>query len=86
MGFENAASLIGLNGFSFVHPDDRPMIIERAQQLVQKTTEGILPRVKQRLVHPDGRIVTIESTTSRIRFNGRDAILVIAREIAPDPV
>lgn len=84
LGFENAASLIGLNGFSFIHPDDRAMIIERAQKLLQGKTEGALPRVRQRMVRPDGSIVTIESTTSNIRFNNRDAILVIARKISAD--
>lgn len=86
MGFENAASLIGLNGFSFVHPDDRPMIIERAQKLIQGKSEVALPRIRQRLVRPDGSIVRVESTSSPIRFNSRDAILVIAREITADSV
>lgn len=81
MGFEKADSLIGLNGFSFVHPDDRSMIIERAQQLVQGKSAGPLPPVRQRMVHPDGKIISIESTTTKIRFNGRDAMLVIAHQV-----
>lgn len=81
MGFEKADSLIGLNGFSFIHPDDRAMIIERAQQLVQGKSAGPLPPVRHRMVHPDGKIITIESTTTSIRFNGRDAMLVIAHEV-----
>ena len=86
MGFENATSLIGLNGFSFVHPDDRTMIIERAQKLIQGKSEVALPRIRQKLVRPDGSIIRVESTSSHIRFNNRDAILVIAREITADSV
>lgn len=86
MGFENATNLIGLNAFSFIHPDDRSMVIERVQKLVQEKTEGALPRIRQRLVRPDGSIVTIESTTRSIRFNNKNAMLVIAHEIPVDSV
>lgn len=83
LGFENAANLVGLNGFSFMHPDDRPMIIERAQRLIQNPTENLEP-VLQRIIRHDGSQVTIESVTSTIPYAGRSALLVIAREKTGD--
>lgn len=81
LGVQNADELVGVNSFTFTHPDDRPVLIERMKTLFQTPATSFLPRIRQRIVRKNGDFVQVESSTTTITFNGKSALLVIARQL-----
>ena len=64
---------------SKVHPDDRPMVLDRYAQRLRGEE---VPKVYSfRVVADDGRILWLEFSVSMIEWEGRPAILVLAESI-----
>jgi PAS domain S-box-containing protein len=63
---------------SFVHPDDRSGIASRQEG--RRRAES-LPTAEFRLVRPDGRVVSVESSSLTLEFEGAPAILTILRDV-----
>ncbi len=80
LGFDSPAELLGLDGRSMIHPDDRALVNARldARQAGQKFTTG----VEIRLFRRDGSLVWIETAApQKIRLGGREQDLVVGRDI-----
>lgn len=70
--------LIGMDILALAHPSSKPRIADR---LVQLNLGESVPAVEERLVCFDGSETEVESTAFPFNFKGRQAILVILRNI-----
>jgi PAS domain S-box-containing protein len=73
------SALIGMPVLDFVHPDDRPLVIERIRR-----TQGegrMAEAVEERFVRLDGSVIFVETTALPTRFEGRPATQVVVRDI-----
>lgn len=79
MGAAQPADLVGIPVMSFVHPDDRPLVVERIRRTQQ---EGRLAEpVEERFVRLDGAVIHVETTALPTRFEGQPATQVVVRDI-----
>jgi PAS domain S-box-containing protein len=79
MGATGPAQLIGRLVLDCVHPDDRPMVLERIRRT---QLEGRLAEpVEERFVRLDGGVIHVETTALPTRFEGRPATQVVVRDI-----
>ncbi len=85
MGAATPAELIGRNGVDFTHPDSRSEAVERIQKLMQQGPDAKLPPFKRKVIRIDGKVITVESTGFVITYEGRQAMVVIGREVPDDP-
>ena len=79
MGAPEPAALLGIPVLDFVHPDDRPLVIERIRR-----TQGegrLAAAVQERFVRLDGSVIYVETTALPTRFEGRPATQVVVRDI-----
>ena len=81
MGVKTPAELIGINGIEFTHPDSRAEAVERIQKLMQTGSDVKLPPFRRKVVRIDGKIITVESTGFVIPYQGRQAMVVVGREV-----
>jgi PAS domain S-box-containing protein len=80
MGFK-PQELIGKNGFDFVHPDDRELIIGKFKRRLGRTT-GITP-TEVRLRHKDGQWVPFEAASNLLYESDKvSGLLVSLRDIS----
>jgi len=79
MGASEPAVLIGRPVLDFVHPADRPLVIERIRRT---QAEGRLAEaVEERFVRVDGRVINVETTALPTTFEGQPATQVVVRDI-----
>ncbi len=79
MKVEHEDELIGKNIIEFVHPEDRPMVLQR----VRGAQQGIVqPLTTERFIRNDGSIVFVETVALQLEFEGEDANLVVVRDIS----
>lgn len=79
LGTRNPAEVIGKNYLDFVHPDFRESAGERSR-IVEDT--GIQAPVREiKILRHDGSTVDVESTATRITFNGNPAVQFIVKDI-----
>jgi PAS domain S-box-containing protein len=79
MGATEPAQLIGMPVLDCVHPDDRPMVVERIRRT---QLEGRLAEpVEERFVRLDGGVIQVETTALPTRFEGRPATQVVVRDV-----
>jgi PAS domain S-box-containing protein len=78
MGAQSPAELIGKAVLDFVHPDFRPMVIERMKGLMKGT---IAPTAEEKFVKMDGTDVMVETYAVPFQFNGKPAIQIIVKDI-----
>lgn len=76
----DAASLIGQPIMDFVHPDSRPLVVERLRQLAATGAAG--PAMDIRFVSRSGDDIPAEIVSVPITFDGKPAILGLIRDIA----
>jgi len=79
MGAAEPAALLGIPVLDFVHPDDRPLVLERIRR-----TQGegrLAAAVQERFVRLDGSVIHVETTALPTRFEGRPATQVVVRDI-----
>ena len=79
LGITHADDLLGKSGTSVIHPDYHPAAIEYMNKLEDGTVT--LSSVNLVYVQPDGTPVSVESTAIPIVYKGKNAYLVIARDI-----
>jgi len=80
MGAKHPEELIGKPMMDFVHPDFRPLVIERTrQQIVQGS---VVPSIEEKFIRLDGTTVDVDVTAAPIHYQDTPASLVIIRDIA----
>ena len=72
-------ALVGRAFIEFVHPDDRPMVLERSRAMEE---EGILPpMVELRYVRLDGVVIDVQVQGIPVEVQGRRAVQVSVMDI-----
>jgi PAS domain S-box-containing protein len=79
-GTESVDELLGKSFLEVVHPDHHEMVRERIQRVQQG--ESDLPIVAEKFVRRDGRSVTVNVMSRPAVFQGKPAILVLARDVS----
>ena len=78
LGVPSPRDLIGKKVMEQIHLDDRELVAERMGQVL---AGAVTPPRQVRFVRPDGTLVDVEATASRVEFDGRLAVQVILRDI-----
>lgn len=78
LGANDSEALIGRSLWEFVHPTSRSRIHACKQKLRRGETDEIR---EQKLVRLDGRTVPVETVSVPIRYQGKRAALVTARDL-----
>jgi PAS domain S-box-containing protein len=79
-GTESVDELLGKSFLEIVHPDYHEKVQERIQRVQQG--EADLPIVEEKFVRRDGRSVTVNVMSRPAVFQGKPAILVLARDVS----
>jgi PAS domain S-box-containing protein len=80
LGAEKDEEIVGQNPLSFVHPDYIPIVTSRVDSSLSGTPAN--PPVEECFVGLSGEILQVEVSTMTIRYQGKPAILVVARDIS----
>jgi PAS domain S-box-containing protein len=76
----DAVALVGQPIMDFVHPDSRPLVVERLRQLALTGKAG--PAMDVRFVSRSGVVIPAEIINVPIAFDGHPAILGLIRDIS----
>ena len=79
LGVERLDEVIGRSGDRWVHPDDAPLVRERA--LARQRGEPVPPVYEFRVVRPGGEVRAVEVAASSITRGGRPATLAVLRDV-----
>jgi PAS domain S-box-containing protein len=74
----DASVLVGRPFTSLFTPEDRQLA---AQQVARVREEGRAPPQELRLLRKDGGILLVEMTAAAVRFDGRDGVFSVARDV-----
>lgn len=79
-GAKTIKDILGTEALSYVHPEDR----ERAAKRMGERISGEFdpPFMKYRVMRKNGKTVDVEALTSMIKYNGKDAYLVLTRDLS----
>ncbi len=77
LGFHSADELRGRGMMEFLHPDDYAAVQERAQLSLEQGAPA--PPLVERFVARDGTVVRVEARAAAFLWEGKPAVLVIAR-------
>ncbi|NOZ21758.1 MAG: PAS domain S-box protein [Planctomycetes bacterium] len=77
-GFDRKAEVVGKPITDFIHPDDRCILDRRRRTPPDQLEKGY----EIRDLHKDGSAIHVEVYSSRIRLNGKYAILTTVRDIS----
>ncbi len=80
LGYERPEDLVGLPVRSITHPEDRDGVTERIQAIADDPGDMGLPR-EQRLLRRNGSVVTAEFIARLVVFEGKPAVLAVARDV-----
>jgi PAS domain S-box-containing protein len=78
VGAGDPADLLGRSVLEFVHPESRPLVLERLQRLREGKS---VPLVKERFVRLDGTPVEVEVAATPFMVDGEQAVQIVARDI-----
>lgn len=78
LGLDDPDELLGKTAWDFVHPDDHPVIAERTDRL--HAGERLGPR-EMRILRKDGRVRTIEASSTPVSMEGAVSVLTMFRDI-----
>ena len=78
-GGKQPEDIIGRQVMEFVHPDDHIVVQERMRQLFEG--EALTPKLEERLLQPGGTSILAEVYALRTEFDGKPAVMVVARDI-----
>jgi len=79
MGARDAAELIDTPILDRIHPDDRPIVLERVRRSLGSAEPA--PLREERFVRLDGSIVHVEVNAVAITMEGQPAMLTMVRDI-----
>ena len=78
-GAETRENLIARDPMEFIHPDEREEVLQRRILVLE---HGLTAHItEQKRLCLDGSQITVECTGNPVNWNGRDCILVEARDI-----
>ncbi len=73
--------LVGRELVDFVHPDFHSVVRERVAQLREADHSGYNAPLLGKMLHADGRLVTVEVVAAKIEYDGRPAIQVVMLDV-----
>ncbi len=79
-GYDTPNEIVGRESIEFIPEDERKMILDR--QIRKQRGEDQPLRYCMRLLRSDGAVVDVENVASRISYEGKPAILAIARDMS----
>lgn len=79
LGYDNLEQVKGRELLDFIHPEDRPGVIERLKEL-SAGQERVPPR-EQRMLRVDGQSVDVEVSAGSITYGGKPAAQAFVRDI-----
>ena len=80
LGLPGAASLVGRESISLVHPEDRPAILERARYL--REGPGTSDFLERRMLRSDGSLLVVEGASVSYLERGRLLVQTVLRDIS----
>jgi len=80
MAAANSTEIIGKSVMQFVHPDYRELVNDRMEKAA--TADAVLPLIEERFVRLDGSEVEVEVKAMPIRFENKQAVQLIVRDIS----
>jgi PAS domain S-box-containing protein len=83
LGYGSPEEAVGLPVIEFVHPDDRAFAAGRIRSVLESGESA--PPATERFVRRDGGVVRVEVRNSPFQWEGKPAVLVVARDLT-DPV
>ncbi|TAK13884.1 MAG: HD domain-containing protein [Anaerolineae bacterium] len=78
LGLDDPAEMLGKTAWDFVHPEDYPIIAERTDRL--HAGERLGPR-EMRIHRKDGRVRTIEASSTPVSVEGAVSVLTMFRDV-----
>lgn len=79
LGATHLSQVLGHSPFELVHPDSRAVLEARIGRVL--TTGQPNPPMEQRYYRFDGRLITVETTSTLVPWGGGVAVQVIARDV-----
>ena len=76
----SAKDLVGKHFIEFLHPDDQPIGIARAQMVMEKGVN--LPMREEKLRRLDGTFAIVEIQSAAIMYDGAPAVYIVAHDIS----
>jgi len=73
LGVADASSLVGLETWEFIHPEDRSRMSPRVGRAAE--------RMEYRMVRPDGGIIEVEAASVEILYEGGPAVQTVFRDM-----
>lgn len=70
--------LIGRNVMEFVHPDSKPLVVERMKRVLAGET---LPAAEEKFIRANGEIIFVETSAMPFNFKGQPGVQIIVRDI-----
>jgi PAS domain S-box-containing protein len=80
LGYDALDEIAGKDALELIHPDDRPVVIERVREMIR---DGVtVPPLEERFLRKDGSSVAVEVAAMPTEFGGEPAILAIVRDLS----
>jgi PAS domain S-box-containing protein len=79
LGVTSPEKLVGKSVMDFVHPDYREITKKRIRGGLERRKKA--RPVEEKLVRPDGKVIYVETTATRVTYRGESAILAVSRDI-----
>ncbi|MGB9702710.1 MAG: PAS domain S-box protein [Candidatus Kapaibacteriota bacterium] len=73
-------AIIGKEVLSILHPESLELAKKRIEKMV-KGQEELAPLTIEKIITKKGNVKVIETTAKKVKFNGKSAILTIARDL-----
>lgn len=78
LGYDADDGLLGRSALSLVHPEDRPIVLERIER--ERRGEAV-PAIEERFIRRDGSMVHVEVSALPVQYDGAPALLAIVRDL-----
>jgi PAS domain S-box-containing protein len=79
LGYERADEVVGKSPLAFVHPDDRPMVLEQIRKYSARQLQS--PTTEERFLRKDGTDVSVDVTAIPVFYDDQPSTVVHARDL-----